>query len=33
MRKGCGKLDESGAAEIRSDETYPAKLKKIINLF
>jgi cysteine desulfuration protein SufE len=33
MRKGCGKLDESGAAEIRTDGTYPAKLNKIINLF
>src|SRR6266566_8411298 len=33
MSKGCGKLDESGAAEIRSDGTYPVKLNKIINLF
>src|SRR6266496_5509635 len=33
MSKGCGKLDESDAAEIRSDGTYPVKLNKIINLF
>jgi len=33
MSKGCGKLDESGAAEIRSDGMYPVKLNKIINLF
>jgi len=33
MRKGCGKLDEWGAAEMRSDGTYPVKLNKIINLF
>src|SRR2546423_13996221 len=33
MSKGCGKLDESGAAEVRSDGTYPVKLNKIINLF
>src|SRR6266699_2662399 len=33
MSKGCGKLDEAGTAETRSDETYPAKLNKIINLF
>ncbi len=33
MSKGCGKLDESGAAEIGSDGTYPVKLNKIINLF
>jgi cysteine desulfuration protein SufE len=34
MSKGCGKLDEAGAAEIRSAaETYPAKLNNIIKLF
>ena len=33
MSKGCGKLDESGAAEIRPDGTYPQKLNKIIDLF
>src|SRR6266705_3999307 len=33
MSKGCGKLDESSAAEIRSDGMYPVKLNKIINLF
>ncbi len=33
MSKGCGKLDESGVAEIRSDGPYPVKLNKIINLF
>jgi cysteine desulfuration protein SufE len=33
MSKGCGKLDEAGTVETRSDETYPAKLNKIINLF
>ena len=33
MSKACGKLDESGPAEIRSDGTYPVKLNKIINLF
>jgi cysteine desulfuration protein SufE len=33
MSKVCGKLDELGAAEIRSDGMYPARLNKIINLF
>jgi cysteine desulfuration protein SufE len=33
MSKACGKLDELGAAEIRSDGMYPTKLNKIINLF
>jgi cysteine desulfuration protein SufE len=33
MSKDCGKLDEFGAAEIRSDGMYPARLNKIINLF
>jgi cysteine desulfuration protein SufE len=33
MSKPCGKLDELGAAEIRSDGTYPVRLNKIINLF
>ena len=33
MSKACGKLDQLGAAEIRSDGMYPARLNKIINLF
>src|ERR1700709_189460 len=33
MSKDCGKLDESGAAAIRSDGSYPVKLNKIVNLF
>ncbi len=33
MSKDCGKLDELGAAEIRSDGLYPTKLNTIINLF
>jgi cysteine desulfuration protein SufE len=33
MSKGCGKLDEAGAAEIRCNKMYPAKLNNIIKLF
>jgi cysteine desulfuration protein SufE len=33
MSKGCGKLDDAGFAEKNSEQSYPAKLNKIINLF